>query len=309
MTTGRPIISRDSKLSLQLRWLTPQLTPARESIRWACLLEATAPKAGNVFPGNGFSDLSYVDFVRAADITAEVLDTHERFGYAVAKAAERIRALMETNVNLGILLLLGPLFRADQILSDKKILEPTQDDWLTSVADALRELESGDESAIFHAISISAAGGLGKVKKWDVHEATGQVNLMDAMRDAAMRDRVAKQYAFGFSDLMESVVPVLMESIVQTGDLLAGIVNAQIKLLTNHPDTLISRKSGECKAEEVRELASEVDPNQVSQRVKLDQFLRRDGNRFNPGTTADLIAAGLFVIFRSLPEARGDSAF
>jgi triphosphoribosyl-dephospho-CoA synthase len=32
--------------------------------------------------------------------------------------------------------------------------------------------------------------------------------------------------------------------------------------------------------------------------AKLDFWLRSDGNRRNPGTTADLIAAGLFVALR-----------
>ena len=32
---------------------------------------------------------------------------------------------------------------------------------------------------------------------------------------------------------------------------------------------------------------------------RLDRFLRSDGNRRNPGTTADLIAATLFVALRN----------
>ena len=32
--------------------------------------------------------------------------------------------------------------------------------------------------------------------------------------------------------------------------------------------------------------------------VALDKYLRSDGNRLNPGTTADLIAACLFVALR-----------
>ena len=41
-----------------------------DAIRWACLLDATAPKAGNVYPGCPFADLTYAHFVTAAEITA-----------------------------------------------------------------------------------------------------------------------------------------------------------------------------------------------------------------------------------------------
>jgi triphosphoribosyl-dephospho-CoA synthase len=77
-----------------------------------------------------------------------------------------------------------------------------------------------------------------------------------------------------------------------------------MRLLAADRDTLISRKNSESVAEEVRYRASRVDSSDISQRVELDEFLRSDGNRLNPGTTADLIAAALFVLFRSLPESR-----
>ena len=166
------------------------------------------------------------------------------------------------------------------------------------------EMEQAEEAAIFHAISISAAGGLGRVKKWDVHDPGPKVDLLEAMKDAAGRDRVARQYAGGYLDFFDNVVPSLIESILEAGDLLAGIVNAQLKLLSRDKDTLISRKNGTEVSENVRAIAARVQWENLNDRMQFDSFLREDGNRLNPGTTADLIAAALFIVFRSLPESR-----
>ena len=40
--------------------------------------------------------------------------------------------------------------------------------------------------------------------------------------------------------------------------------------------------------------------------VELDNWLRAEGNARNPGTTADLIAAGLFVLLRTFALRPGD---
>jgi triphosphoribosyl-dephospho-CoA synthase len=45
----------------------------------ACLLEASAPKPGNVSPGRNFSDLAYVDFLASAAAIGEpFLHSRER---------------------------------------------------------------------------------------------------------------------------------------------------------------------------------------------------------------------------------------
>ena len=71
------------------------------------------------------------------------------------------------------------------------------------------------------------------------------------------------------------------------------------------PDTLIQRKCGQDIAVESAERAQIVIdagwPNGDSAAQKfeaLDKWLRADGNRRNPGTSADLVCGGLFVAFR-----------
>ena len=294
----------DWELSTMLEGFAPHVTTGAEAVRWACLLEATAPKVGNVSPGQSFADLRYEDFVIAAEVAADAFRDCERFSDAILRAVKETGDRCGTNVNLGILLLLGPLHLADQKLLQASTASPSDTDWCEALDEVLNSLDSDDQLAIFHAISVSSAGGMGKVERWDVNEAPSDLDLIQAMSAAAERDRIAKQYDTGFRDFFENYVPVLRTCLLETRDLLRGIVYAQIELLANFPDSLIARKNGDEAAEEVRRLAARTtikDPEQVN---LLDSHLRADGNRLNPGTTADLIAAALFVIFRSLPRAR-----
>ena len=84
-------------------------------------------------------------------------------------------------------------------------------------------------------------------------------------------------------------------------DLLQGIVHAQIRLLADEPDTLIARKFGDAVARDVSARAR-IDPTDAEAVQALDRFLRGDNpyrlSRINPGTTADLIAAALYVLLR-----------
>lgn len=293
-----------SEFNSLYQWFAPQVSTAADAIRWACVLEATAPKVGNVSPGRNFPDLSHLDFIRAADIAAEALEEKNCFAKAILDATVKTSEACRSNVNLGILLLLGPLYRADELLSERGVTLPDQDDWSSAVKDALKDLDAVGELAIFEAISVAAAGGLGRAEKWDVNESHQKVDLIGAMRLAANKDRIARQYVEDFSDLLVNVVPVLRQSILECRDWLRGIGHAQIRLMSRESDSLIARKNGKDVAEAVRDRVHGVDLGNIQDWVSLDRELRKQGNQLNPGTTADLIAAGLFVLLRSMPESR-----
>jgi triphosphoribosyl-dephospho-CoA synthase len=61
-------------------------------------------------------------------------------------------------------------------------------------------------------------------------------------------------------------------------------------------DTLIARKGGPAIADEAQARAQAVLAGQQSM-DELDTWLRTDGHRRNPGTTADLVCATLFLAF------------
>jgi triphosphoribosyl-dephospho-CoA synthase len=75
--------------------------------------------------------------------------------------------------------------------------------------------------------------------------------------------------------------------------------------MARHPDSLIARKRGAVEAMESAMRASAVLdkgwPHKSGGRdafADLDAWLRDEGRRRNPGTTADVIAACLFVLLR-----------
>ena len=76
-------------------------------------------------------------------------------------------------------------------------------------------------------------------------------------------------------------------------------------MLAKYADSLIARKCGLEVSEEVSlRAAAVIDSGKPGDDAydeaigSLDFWLRSDGHRLNSGTTADLVAAGLFVLLR-----------
>src|ERR1700680_1761926 len=77
----------------------------------ACVWEATARKVGNVHRYQDFADLTYLDFVLSAAAIAPVLETasRRRLGATVLQCVQATRQVVQSNSNLGMVLLLAPL--------------------------------------------------------------------------------------------------------------------------------------------------------------------------------------------------------
>ncbi len=263
----------------------------------ACLLEIAAPKPGNVHRGADFADMTFGDLAASAVAIAPALQIakDQSLGQTVLGAARATQALVGKNTNLGIILLLAPLAKARL---------PGGED-VTNLREAtrqvLRALSPADCGHVYEAIRLARPGGLGRVAVGDIHDLPPQ-DLIQAMRLAANHDAVALQYANDFATIFEQVVPWLQATQEAGWTLPMAIVHVQMQLMAELPDTLIARKCGQTVARQAAGLAAEVmasgDPRgeEYSRRLaNLDFWLRSDGHRRNPGTTADLIAAGLFV--------------
>ena len=173
-------------MNFALGQLSKRCSHPADAIRWACILEATAPKAGNVCPDRAFDDLSYADFVLASELTASAFERHPKcFSNAILDAAENIADSIGTNVNLGILLLLGPLIQSESISGTPRE---------SSVKQTLLQLTSDDARRIYRAINLSSAGGMGRVDEMDLRDRPPD-DLISAMQAAATRDRIARNYA------------------------------------------------------------------------------------------------------------------
>lgn len=263
----------------------------------ACVLEATIPKPGNVHRGADFEDLSFPDFAVCAAVAAPYLAQAraQGVGQAVHQAVLRSREFVPTNVNLGIALLLAPLSAG---------YDP--DNWQAGVRRTLGQLTPADAEWVYRAIQLAAPGGLGQVDAHDVMQDQPPAQLRDAMQAAADRDRVAYQYVHDFDDVFERIVPSLQRGQQQGWPPFISVIHTHLECMAQWPDSLIARKAGVEVARQSAAMAQRVldsgPPESDAYRVALsdlDFWLRSDGNRRNPGTTADLIAAGLYVALRT----------
>jgi triphosphoribosyl-dephospho-CoA synthase len=284
----------DSLRSQQAAASRPCLSPGQLA-QAACLLEATARKPGNVHRHADLPGLHFVDFLFSAMAIAEPLDRAATVGVgnAVLGAIEATRRVVSTNTNLGIVLLLAPLAAV-----------PGTVDLADGIKEVLANTTIDDARKVYRAIRLAQPGGLGEVADEDIaREPT--ITLTAVMRMAAERDSIARQYANGFREVLGGALPTLRESLLEGGQLEIAIIACYLRTLALHPDSLISRKYGLARAREVSHRAAElIDagwPDCENASLQLDSFdswLRQPDNRFNPGTTADLVTAALYAALR-----------
>ncbi|MBX9622895.1 MAG: triphosphoribosyl-dephospho-CoA synthase [Gemmataceae bacterium] len=261
----------------------------------ACIWEVMTRKVGNVHPAAPFPGTTATDFLlSAAALNLPFADRCGRgVGMAVWAAAEATREMVGQNTNLGIILLLAPLVAVRE--------SPALRDGIPGV---LAGLTVDDAECAYKAIRLANPGGLGDAHEQDVR-AEPTVTLLEAMKLAADRDMVARQYANGFADVFDFGVPAFLDAFARFGCVEAAVIDSQFRWLAAYPDSLVARKNGPAVAEEVRGRAADLlnlggiaTPEGRRAGVALDRHLRSDGNKLNPGTTADLITACLFVALR-----------
>jgi triphosphoribosyl-dephospho-CoA synthase len=261
----------------------------------AVIHEVTAPKPGNVHRGADFEDMTYVDFLRSAVVVAPILERASILGVGrtVLDAVQATRLWVGTNTNLGTLLLIAPLARVANAASHGN-----------GIREVLSHLTADDTRHVYAAIRAAAAGGLGRVANADVFDDPPPISLADAMRLASDRDFVARQYCNNFSDVFR-IAKWIEEGIARAWSMEDAIVQAHIHQLAGEGDSLIARKCGPQIMEQARAMADRVlksgFPGEDAYQRALADFdfwLRADSHRRNPGTTADLIAAALFVLLR-----------
>jgi triphosphoribosyl-dephospho-CoA synthase len=258
------------------------------------LLEVSAPKPGNVSPERHFHDTRYEDFLASAVAIGPALAdaATQPVGTTVRRAVEDTLRWTRSNTNLGIVLLLAPLARA--ALRQGGTLRER-------VSRVLAETTVADAGEVYAAIRRARPGGLGQAKAEDV-AAAPTVSLRDAMALAAERDAVAREYVTDFALTFETGVPAILEARREGLAWTDAAVEAYLRLLEAAADTHIARKLGPAEAAAVSRRAREVRAaggtrSDAGKRAlaALDAELRDPRNRRNPGTTADLTCAALFV--------------
>jgi triphosphoribosyl-dephospho-CoA synthase len=268
----------------------------------ACRDELDAPKPGNVHVFADGHRMTAADFVRSAEAAAAPLAAPgTRVGLRVLQAVEAVRATVGSNTNLGIILLCAPLAAAVE-------LEPI--DLRIALSNVLAGLDIEDANLAFRAIALAAPGGLGYAERHDVH-APATVTLAEAMAAAAHRDRIAYQFSSNFADIFDRGMTWLDASARRWSNPKWATLAVYLGFLATFPDTHIVRKYGAAVAEDVRATAMEFERRLQSEQPAdlLADLLAWDGvlkrRAINPGTSADLTVATLFVhrLRSILPDA------
>ncbi|HEX3342870.1 MAG TPA: triphosphoribosyl-dephospho-CoA synthase [Pseudolabrys sp.] len=270
----------------------------------ACRDELDAPKPGNVHVFANGGRLGVKDFERSAAAAAGPLTAPgQRVGARILGAVEATAAAVETNTNLGIILLCAPLAAAAETLSH---------DLRSSLSQPLRTLNRDDAELAFKAIVRASPAGLGRAERHDVFApATG--TLREAMAEAADRDRVAQQYVTDFADVFELGEPLLVATLASSADRRLATLVTYLGFLAAFPDSHIVRKYGLTVAAQTREQAGPL-AAMARKASRLEDVLANvliwDAElkkaNVNPGTSADLTVATLFAhrLRSILPRAR-----
>ena len=281
----------------------------------ACLLEASVAKPGNVSPDRSFADLRYEDLLAgAAAIGAPLAAAGSRpLGLTIRAAIEETARWTRSNINLGIVLLLAPLARAAiqldpvspgrsaKALAERSVLSGFNLSLRDEARRVLAATTVDDARDVYAAIRLAAPGGLGTVDDQDIADEPTQT-LLDVMRLAAGRDGIAHEYATAYELTFMTGVPAFERALGDGLSWPAAIVEMFLTLLATTADTHIARRGGAAMAEEVsRQARAAIAAGGVRSAdgrdaiERMDRGLRDPRHLGNPGTTADLTAAVIFI--------------
>ncbi len=265
----------------------------RTAYQNACRMEIEALKPGNVHLFADGHGMSAEQFITSARVSAGPLtDPDLPVGRRILEAVRATRQAVGANTNLGIVLLAAPLARA---------AEGTGGDLHENLTAALGELDMKDAAAVFEAIVIASPGGLGSAEEHDVREPP-KAGLLEAMRAAAGRDRIAHQYANRFEDIFGTGLTALEVSLSRGESGIWPTVFTYMAFFAGFPDSHVARKHGDEAAGRVREEAAAVrialgtaEDDAERLRLLLEFDGRLKARDINPGTSADLTVASLFA--------------
>jgi triphosphoribosyl-dephospho-CoA synthase len=267
-------------------------TPAQNA-ELALLLEvAGTPKPGNVDRRRDFEDLRFEHFLAGAVGAQRGLRLAEAdapLGLAFERGVEGMADQRGGNTQFGCLLLLTPLVRAAAggDLSPSGVGAVVES---TTVADAASFYRA------FEHVDVAVADPPPEASDLDVRRGSDAVpavekrelTLYDVMDLSADRDGNAHEWTGGFERSFAAAEAILDDE----GSVLDRAARAFLDLLAAEPDSLVAVEHGQEVAADVSDRATAVrgDPDAVEQ---FAADLVASG--YNPGTTADITAAALFV--------------
>jgi triphosphoribosyl-dephospho-CoA synthase len=269
------------------------MTPA-ENAQLALLLEvAGTPKPGNVDRERDLPDLRFEHFLAGAVGAGDGLRAAADgapVGEAFERAVEGMSRQSGGNTQFGALLLLVPLVRAAAAddLSPEGLTRVVED---TTAEDAADFYQAFDHVDVYVGDPPEDADALDVRRGSDAIPAVRDrgLTLYDVLALGDDDDDVAAEWTGGFERTFWAADRLADFSGPASGQ---G-ARVYLELLGREPDTLVATKHGRKVAESVRVRAQEALEGGPAVVEAFAESLVEDG--INPGTTADITAAALFV--------------
>ncbi len=282
----------------------------------ASVLEVSGwPKPGNVHRTRNYDDMVFQDFVISGVVIGDTMEevasqakeiddlSNAELGKYILQAVNETNKWIETNTNLGIMMMCIPIAASAAISNSFDEIQENVGRFMdaTTVEDAVN---------LYDAINVADAGGMGDQEEFDVMSEKAKDELRannqtmyDVLKISAGWDRLANELTSKMPVCFEIGYPTfshLWETCDDVDVINKATVLTFMTILSQIPDTLISRKYGNEIAESVSGKAEEIlkfkdDDSFVEKLLEFDDYLYE--NKYNPGTTADLTAASIFLSY------------
>lgn len=273
------------------------------------------PKPGNVHRTRDFDDMVFEDFLisgiaigdsirdaanHASKINSSISFKDSNLGKYILESVKETDKWIANNTNLGIIMLITPIAMSAAISDNLNHLKDNINNLIinTTVIDAI---------ALYNAISIADAGGMGEQDNFDVNSddsinelTENNLNIFDVLKISSPWDNLAKELTSKMPISFDLGYPVFSK-LKNKSSLNSATVTTFLTILSKVPDTLISRKYGNQKANDVSKIAKNVlkyknDDSKFNEKINdFDNYLFK--NKLNPGTTADLTASSIMISY------------
>lgn len=277
------------------------------------------PKPGNVHRTADFPKTTFEHYLASAVAIAptfrkaaeqgirvsegEIDSSEVGIGYVIKDAVDRMIASQNGgNTLLGAIILLAPIAVAAgmiKVFSLPKIRK--------KIKLIVESTTPEDAVTVYDAIALVNPGGLNRVAELDVTDPKSkkkildeEFTLLDIFKIASSYDSIASEWVNNYPITFDLGYPYFVKQLEETEDINMATVHTFMKILSEVPDTFISRKVGQAKAESISIEAKEVlkqgglaTPLGRNLLHKLDIRLRDPKNDLSPGTTADITEAVL----------------
>ncbi len=265
---------------------------------------------------------------RAYQLQMQNSSLHEiGIGHAIHDAISNIISWHEgANTHLGTVMLFSPISAAAGLTINKR-MEWSATKLQSVIPQILKQTTIEDSVHVYRILEKIGYNRHGKVESDNAPDAFNQdaidelkrqeLTFLDIMDASQSWDRIAAEIVQGYPATFDIGVPAFYKAWAAHGDVNKTTVDVFLEILSQLPDILIARKVGLQYTNNVEKAVRIGLPvaESISQQAQraidagglqtlngnriirdLDRQLRNRGNLLNPGSTADLTAAVLFVV-------------